>query len=75
VAGRVAVLGEQALVAGFTLTGALVVPAATAAETRTAWRDLPADVVLVVLTPAAAAALEGVLAAPQVGRLTVVAPG
>ncbi len=68
--GRVAVIGTEPLVQGFALAGALAVPAETAAEVRRAWSELPDDVDLVVLTPAAADALAG-----DVGtRLTAVMP-
>ena len=71
--GRIAVLGEEG--EGFALAGALAVPAGTPEEARAAWRALPADVALVVLTPAAAAALEGLLDDLPDGRLAVVMPG
>ncbi len=70
--GRVAVLGERVRVAGFALAGALVVPAEDGPEVRSAWRALPADVSVVVLTPAAAARLGDVL--PDPARLTVAMP-
>ena len=70
--GRVAVVGERLRVQGFALAGAVVVPAEEAAETRAAWRGLSEDVAVVVLTPAAAAALAPVL--PDGRRLTVVMP-
>jgi len=56
--GIVAVIGEEALVSGFGLAGAVVSPAADAAEARAAWRCLPAGATVVILTAAAAAALE-----------------
>lgn len=71
--GRVAALGEEPLVAGFALAGALVVPAGTAVEVVSAWAALPSDVALVVLTPAAAAALGDELPGPS-SRLTAVMP-
>ena len=70
--GRVAVLGEQPRVQGFALAGALVLVADDAAAARSRWDALPADVPVVVLTPAAAEALRDQL--PDAARLTVVMP-
>jgi hypothetical protein len=70
----VAVLGERPLVEGFALAGALVVAAGTAEEVRAGWRALPPDVALVVVTPAAAAALDGLAGSRASGRLTVTVP-
>lgn len=72
--GRVAVLGEEPRIQGFALAGALVVPAATADAVRAAWAGLPEDVVLVVLTAAAAEALDGGPGDPDGTRLTAVMP-
>lgn len=71
--GRVAVLGERVRVEGWTLAGALVCPADDPAAVRTAWRALPADVAVLVLTPAAAAALSDV-DIERAGPLPVVMP-
>jgi vacuolar-type H+-ATPase subunit F/Vma7 len=57
VAGRVAAIGAEVAVQGFGLAGALVLPADGPDEARAAWRSLPADVVVLILTPDAAAAL------------------
>jgi hypothetical protein len=57
---RVAVIGEEARVRGFLLAGALVFPADDAAGARAAWRLLPADVAVAVLTPRAAGWLRDV---------------
>jgi vacuolar-type H+-ATPase subunit F/Vma7 len=54
---RVAALGEGSRVRGFALAGASVVVAEGPAQVAAAWQALPDDVGLVVLTPAAAAAL------------------
>lgn len=51
----IAVLGEPPRVDGWALAGALVIPATGAEELRRAWAGLPADVEVVVATPAAAA--------------------
>jgi vacuolar-type H+-ATPase subunit F/Vma7 len=71
-AGPVAVIGEQARVQGFALAGAVVMVADDEAAVRSQWASLPADVPVVVLTPAAAVAL-GHLTADD-GRLIVVMP-
>lgn len=69
--GRVAVLGAAVRVQGFALAGALVITADD--ETvRSAWRALPADASVVILTPEAATALADLL--PDDRRLTVVMP-
>ncbi|HXZ76273.1 MAG TPA: hypothetical protein VEH31_36115 [Streptosporangiaceae bacterium] len=57
---RVAVIGEGVRVQGFALAGALVLAAEDAAGYRAAWRSLPADVAVAVLTPRAADALRDV---------------
>ena len=51
---RVAVIGEGVRVSGFTLAGAIVCPADSREQARQAWRSLPSDVAVVVLTPQAA---------------------
>jgi vacuolar-type H+-ATPase subunit F/Vma7 len=53
----VAVLGERALIQGYALVGAHVLVAETAERVRQRWSDLHPDVRVVILTPAAAAAL------------------
>jgi vacuolar-type H+-ATPase subunit F/Vma7 len=68
---HIAVIGEPARVQGFALAGAEVCPADEPDAVRTAWDGLAADVTVVVLTPAAARALEGTDAGR---RLTVVMP-
>jgi vacuolar-type H+-ATPase subunit F/Vma7 len=70
---RIAAVGEDARIAGFALAGALIVPAETPDDVRAAWEALPADVGLVVLTPAAATALAPDLDDPG-ARLTAVMP-
>lgn len=72
--GRVAALGEQLRVQGFGLAGALVVAADTPEAARVAWRDLPADVALVILTSSAAQALALQITDGSSNRLTVVMP-
>jgi len=55
--GAIAVVGESPLVEGFGLAGVQVFLAATPAAVREAWRQLPADVEVVILTAQAAAAI------------------
>lgn len=71
--GTVAALGEPALLQGYRLAGAVLFPASSEAEIRTAWSTLPDTVAAVVLTPAAAEVLAGDLADPS-APLTVVLP-
>lgn len=52
-------LGEPARVAGLGLAGCTVIPVADARDAEEAWERLPADVGLLILGPAAAAALRG----------------
>ncbi|MFJ4696215.1 hypothetical protein [Streptomyces sp. NPDC088766] len=56
--GRVAALGERSRVAGLALAGAVVLAADDPEAVRRAWRSLPDGVDLVILTPAAAEALD-----------------
>lgn len=55
--GTVAVIADPLEGQGFALAGALVLPAADAAAAREAWRRLPPDVLLVLLSAVAAAAI------------------
>jgi len=52
---RVAVIGEAVRVGGYALAGAVVCPAEDAGQARAAWRSLPPDIAVVVLTARAAA--------------------
>ena len=70
---RVAAIGRPSEVAGFALSGALVLPARTGAEARAAWAGLPDDVAVVVLTKRTAEALDDVVRRPR-APLTVVMP-
>jgi vacuolar-type H+-ATPase subunit F/Vma7 len=73
--GRVVALGEQVRVGGFALAGSHVVAAEDAAAVRDAFRALPGDVAVVLLTPRAAAAVEDLLVDPSPDApLTVVLP-
>ncbi|MGW7680883.1 hypothetical protein ACWGID_09115 [Kribbella sp. NPDC054772] len=70
---RVGVLGEPVRTAGYGLAGARLLPATTEAEVRRLWHELPAEIGIVLLTPAAAEALDpGSLESATV--LTVVLP-
>lgn len=64
--GAVVVIGEPALVAGYALAGATVMPAEEPAEVRRAWADLPHDTTLVILTKAATQALPDEVAGPLI---------
>jgi vacuolar-type H+-ATPase subunit F/Vma7 len=55
--GQVVVLGEPARVMGYALAGALAIEA-EGEEVARVWASLPPDTSLVVLTPAAARALD-----------------
>lgn len=61
---RIVVLGEASLVDGFRLAGASVLAAAGPGQVEQAWRSLPEDTALLVMTPMAA----GVLGARLVDR-------
>ncbi|MFR0354637.1 hypothetical protein [Streptomyces sediminimaris] len=54
---HVAAIGERRRVIGLATAGVVVLPAEDPEAVRAAWRGLPADVGLVILTPAAATAL------------------
>ena len=56
----VAVIGEESLVRGYALAGAIVLPAEGRDAVRAAWSTLPAGVGLVLLTAAAARVLDPV---------------
>lgn len=64
--GAVVVVGEPALIAGYALAGATVMPASQPADVRRAWADLPPDTALVILTKAAAQALPDERAGPLI---------
>ncbi len=59
---RVAVLGEPLRIGGYGLAGALLCPARDQPEALRAWRELPGDVAVAVLTPQAASWLGDELA-------------
>ena len=71
--GRVAVIGEETLVAGYALAGAVVAPTEDARAVRDAWDALGTEVDVVVLTPAASQAL-GPSRTATTHPLTVVMP-
>lgn len=51
---RIAAIGEPLRIYGYGLAGALICPARDQPEVLRRWRELPRDVVVVVLTPDAA---------------------
>ncbi|MHB1876667.1 MAG: hypothetical protein ACYCPF_17645 [Streptosporangiaceae bacterium] len=51
---RAAVIGEPLAIEGYGLAGAVLCPAADPAAALAAWQSLPGDVVVALLTPAAA---------------------
>jgi vacuolar-type H+-ATPase subunit F/Vma7 len=55
--GAVAAIGEQTRVAGLALAGVTVLVAEEPQSVRRAWHAVARDVVLVIVTPAAAGAL------------------
>jgi vacuolar-type H+-ATPase subunit F/Vma7 len=69
----IAALGEERLVQGYALAGVHVVVAGSEEAVRAAWRALPSEVAVVILTPAAAAAL-GAIAEHAHAPLTAVLP-
>lgn len=68
--GRMAAIGEAALVQGYALAGVAVTVATGHYHVRRAWEALDPQVMVVVLTPSAAAALRG--AACPAGRMVAV---
>ncbi|WP_259408168.1 V-type ATP synthase subunit F [Streptomyces akebiae] len=62
--GTVAAIGERARVVGLALAGVAVLVADGPDDVRRVWRSLPDGVDLVILTPAAAEALESDSAMP-----------
>jgi len=72
-AGRVAVIGEPLRIYGYGLAGAVLCPVADRAQAALAWRELPGDIAVVVLTANAAQWLADELAASP-GVLPVVLP-
>jgi vacuolar-type H+-ATPase subunit F/Vma7 len=59
---RAAVIGEPLRIYGYGLAGALLFPASDQTAVMRAWRDLPGDVAVVLLTSEAAGWLDGELA-------------
>lgn len=70
---RVAVIGEPLRIYGYGLAGAVLCPAGNESEALVAWRELPGDVAVVVLTPRAAGWLDADLGG-RPGMLHVVLP-
>jgi len=61
----IAAIGERERVRGFAFAGVHVAAADDAQGARTAWRAVPANVALVILTPAARSALQAELDASE----------
>lgn len=70
---RIAAVGESERLRGFAFAGVHIVPAEDADEARAAWRSLPPETGLVILTRAAHEALADELPGPD-ERLWVVMP-
>jgi len=71
---RAAVIGEAVRIEGFALAGVLVFPAEDAGQAHAAWRALPDDVGVLVLTGRAATWL-GDVPRSRPGVLLAVMPG
>ena len=56
--GHIAAIGEPLRILGLASAGVLLSPAESPEAARAAWRNLPPDVDLVLLTPTAADALD-----------------
>jgi vacuolar-type H+-ATPase subunit F/Vma7 len=69
----VAIVGERALIQGYALVGVHMLTAETAEHVRRHWANLPPGLLLVILTPTAAAALDGLRTA-RGDPMTVVMP-
>jgi len=70
---RAAVIGETVRTAGFALAGAVVATAETPEETLAAWRALPGDIAVLILSPHAAGWLSDALSTRR-DLLVVVMP-
>ncbi len=70
---RVAVIGEPLRIYGYGLAGAVLCPVSDQGQAADAWRDLPDDVAVAVLTPSAAGWLAGDIAR-RPGVLRVLLP-
>jgi vacuolar-type H+-ATPase subunit F/Vma7 len=71
---RIAAIGESERVRGFAFAGVHVAAAEDPRAAQAAWRTLPSDVALVILTPAAHAALHAELDADEPRLWAVMAP-
>jgi vacuolar-type H+-ATPase subunit F/Vma7 len=71
---RIAVIGAQAAIAGYGLAGALVRVADDPVQVVTAWKELPADVEIVIVTAVAAEALGDLMAPPSRPMVAVMPP-
>lgn len=73
--GRLAVIGEEARISGWSLAGADIHPAESPAEVEAAWTGLQADVVVVIVTPECAAVVRSLRSTTGSDRLVAVMPG
>jgi vacuolar-type H+-ATPase subunit F/Vma7 len=71
---RIVAIGEADRVSGFALAGVAVAAADNHDDALAAWKALPDDAAVVILTPAARVALAPELSRPD-QRLWVVMPG
>ncbi len=71
---QIVAIGERERLGGFALAGVEVVVPDDPPGARAAWHELPADVALVILTPAAHRALTADELDPRGLRLWVVLP-
>ena len=72
---RLAVIGEEARVSGWSLAGAEIHPAASPAEVEAAWTGLEPDVAVVIVTPEAADTVHSLRGTSGSDRLVAVMPG
>jgi vacuolar-type H+-ATPase subunit F/Vma7 len=69
----IAAIGEQSLLEGFRLAGATLYPCRSEAEVLDAWKALPGETAVVVLTPSSADVLAPFTADPR-SPMSVVIP-
>lgn len=70
----IAAIGEQALLEGFRLAGARLYPCQDEAQTLLAWKEMPDDTAVVILTQRSARALGGLIADASSPMSVVVVP-
>ncbi|MER5450181.1 hypothetical protein ABT052_14550 [Streptomyces sp. NPDC002766] len=72
--GHIAAIGEPLRILGLASAGVLLSPAESPDAARAAWRNLPPDVDLVLLTPTAADALDAEAVEGQEPLVAVMPP-